>query len=203
MPIAVEPMPCGHEPGPIRKHWTRDQCSTMRDLGFLDERYELIEGEVFLKMGQKPLHRITVLLLQTWLNSLFGDLRVQGQLPIDVGGADAERNEPEPDVAVTSEPTTAYRDRHPGPDDLLLVAEVSDTTLRFDRSTKSALYARVGIREYWVVDIVGRQIVAHRRPTAEGYTEIVAYRTDESIATLACPDAEVRVSELLPPAAAD
>ena len=82
-----------------------------------------------------------------------------------------------------------------------LVVEVSDTTLRFDRTTKAALYARAGIREYWIVDITGRQVLVHRQPAAEGYAEIAAYTADESVAPLALPDEAVRVADLLPPLA--
>ena len=127
---------------------------------------------------------------------------MQTQATIDGGEADPVHNEPEPDAAVTTAPNTAYLDRHPGPVDLELVAEISDTTLRFDRTTKAALYALAGIREYWIVDIVGRQVYVHRQPGSTGYAEITAFGTDEQIATLARPDESVLVSELLPPTAA-
>ncbi|HZO89994.1 MAG TPA: Uma2 family endonuclease [Chthonomonadaceae bacterium] len=97
------------------------------------------------------------------------------------------------------EPTTAYTDRHPCPADLVLVAEVSDTTLRFDLTTKAVLYARAGIREYWVVDIVGRRIDAHRQPATQGYQEILVYEETERLSPLAHPEAAVRVAGLLPP----
>ena len=114
--------------------------------------------------------------------------------------SDNETSEPEPDVAVLAQTATAYSERNPSPADLRLVVAASDTTLRFDLSTKAALYARAGIADYWVVDVTGRQIFVHRQPTANGYTEITAYTADEEIATLARPDAPVRVAALLPPA---
>ncbi|HLV81635.1 MAG TPA: Uma2 family endonuclease, partial [Chthonomonadaceae bacterium] len=138
-------------------------------------------------MGQKPPHRLTVVLLHAWLTAVFGALFVQTQATIDIGDADPDHNEPEPDAAVTVEPNTAYSARNPGPKDLVLVVEVSDTTLRFDRTTKAALYARAGIREYWIVNIVDRQALVHRQPSAEGYQEISAYAPDERITTLARP----------------
>ena len=67
-------------------------------------------------------------------------------------------NEPEPDLAVTREDTTVYADRHPGPADLHLVVEVSDTTLRTDLDFKAGLYARAGIPEYWALDLASRRI---------------------------------------------
>jgi Uma2 family endonuclease len=201
MPQVVAPIPFAPEPAPNRIRWTRAQCDAIRAAGVLNERYELIDGEVLSKMGQKPPHRLAVVLLRTWLTAVFCAFFVQTQAPIDVGDTDPDHNEPEPDAAVTVAPTTTYADRHPGPADLVLVVEVSDTTLRFDRTTKAALYAHAGIREYWVVDLAGRQIFVHRRPATEGYAEITAYGPDESVATLARPDDSVRVSGLLPPAA--
>jgi Uma2 family endonuclease len=201
MPQIIEPISYAQEPAPNRVRWTRAQCDAIVAAGVLNGQYELIDGEVISKMGQKPPHRQAVVLLNAWLTAVFGALLVQTRATIDVGDADPDHNEPEPDVAVTVEPTTAYSDRNPGPADLVLVAEVSDTTLRFDRTTKAALYARAGIREYWIVDIVGRQVLVHRQPTAKGYTEITAYGPDERIATLARPTDSVRVADLLPPVA--
>ncbi len=199
MPQAVEPISHDREPTPHRVRWTRSQCDAIREAGVIDGRYELIDGEVISKMDQKPAHRLTVVLLLAWFRSVLGGLFVQTQATIEVGDADSEHNEPEPDAAVTVAPNTAYADRHPGPQDLLLVLEVSDTTLRFDRTTKAALYARAGIVEYWIVDLNGRQVMVHRQPTAAGYAEITAYGPHESVATLARPEAGVRVADLLPP----
>lgn len=144
---------------------------------------------------------MAVVLLNAWLTAVFGSLFVQTQATINIGDADPDHNEPEPDAAVTVEPNTAYADRHPGPADILLVAEVSDTTLRFDRTTKARLYARAGIREYWIVNLIGRQVLVHRQPSPDGYANITAYGPDEMIATLTQPNIAVRVLDLLPPVA--
>lgn len=187
------------ETAPNRIRWTRQQCEAIQDAGILTGRYELIDGEILSKMGQKPPHRVALVLLHTWLAAVFGSLFVQIQSTIDLSTVSPDYDEPEPDAAVTAQPVTAYTERHPAPADLLLVVEVSDTTLRFDRTTKAALYARAGIREYWVVDIFGRQVFVHRQPTSDGYGEVTAYGAEESAATLARPESPVRVSDLLPP----
>jgi Uma2 family endonuclease len=202
MPQIAEPLRGSPEPPPNRVRWTRAQCDAIRDAGVLTGRYELIDGEIISKMGQKPPHRLVVVLLHAWLTGLFGALFVQVQASIDLGGmedADPTHNEPEPDVAVTAEANTAYLDRHPGPEDLLLVVEVSDTTLRFDRSNKALLYARAGIREYWVVDVKGRQLFVHRQPAVEGFREISLYGPAERVAPLARLDGLTLVADLLPP----
>ncbi|HLK60502.1 MAG TPA: Uma2 family endonuclease [Chthonomonadaceae bacterium] len=186
---------------PNRKRWTRKECELLAQEGRLTGRYELIDGEILSKMGQKPLHRITLKLIAHWLSLLFGDLYVQTEDPILVPGEDGETNEPEPDIAVTLAPTTAYSDRHPRPDDLLLVVEVSDTTLRFDLSTKALLYARSGVREYWVMDVTDRRLYIHRTPTPTGYAQVTAHSEEEAVALADHPETTVLISTLLPPTA--
>jgi Uma2 family endonuclease len=202
MPKTLSGPPRRSGPAPNRKRWTRHECEFLVDNELLPGRYELIDGEIISKMGQKPPHAVVVTLLMNWLAAVFGALFVRVQTTIDVGDAgvaDRSYNEPEPDLAVTRRPCTDYREHHPGPADLLLVAEVSDSSVRFDRTTKALLYARADIQEFWVVDINGRRLFVHRRPTAEGYAEIVEYYPDDMIATLARPEVSVRVAELLPP----
>src|SRR5690348_9199516 len=114
MPQIVEPIPYTQEPTPNRIRWTRAQCDAIQEAGILNGRYELVDGEIILTMGQKPPHRLTVVLLHAWLTAVFGALFVQTQSPIDVGDADPDHNDPEPDAAVTIAPNTAYADRNPG-----------------------------------------------------------------------------------------
>jgi Uma2 family endonuclease len=167
--------------------------------GTLTGRWELIDGEILSKMGQNPPHRITLMLMKQWLKALFGFLNVQTEKPISIPGPAGRTNEPEPDIAVTTAPTTAYTDRHPAPQDLLLVVEVSDSTLRFDLTTKALLYAQVGIQEYWVADIEGRRLHCHRGPTPTGYSEVVVYEEAQQVSPLSRPDAPIGCGDLLPP----
>jgi Uma2 family endonuclease len=195
MPSQRAPRP---EPAPHRKRWKRSECVSLVESGLLTGRYELIDGEIVPKMGQKPAHAFVIVRLTAWLIAIFGGDFVRSQLPIDVTISDNETNEPEPDAAALARPIIAYAERNPGPNDLLLVVEVSDTTLRFDLRAKAALYARAGIRKYWVVGVPGRRIVVHRNPTPRGYRELTAYAESESLAPLVRPDALVMVASLLP-----
>ncbi len=201
MPRILTPgeIPTPPESAPNRIRWTRRQCEAIREAQILTGRYELIDGEIISKMGQKPSHAYVVSLLMAWLVRLFGAEFVRIQSTIDLSAVSPEYDEPEPDAVVTVEPAAAYASRHPGPADLRLVVEASDTTARFDRTVKSALYARAGIGEVWVVDIPGRQLFVCRQPTPAGYAEVTVYIPDESAATLALPDAPVHVADLLPP----
>jgi Uma2 family endonuclease len=198
MPQIVEAAPREREPAPNRIRWTRAQCTAIQDAGVLTGRYELIDGEIISKMGHNPPHATALGLVFGWLAGVFGVQFIRVQTTADAGGADRDHNEPEPDVCVTRQPPRAYSARHPGPEDLLLVVEVSDTTLRFDRTTKAALYAASGIQDYWVLDVRGRRLFVHRRPEGDNYAEITEYGPEESAAPLARPEAAVVVSDLLP-----
>lgn len=199
MPQTLGPPQTPPEPAPNPKRWTRQECEFLVQNELLDGRYELIEGEIISKMGQHRPHAIAVMLITGWLMRVFGDVFIQCQGPINVADADNETNEPEPDVAALARPMNTYTTHAPGPTDVLLVVEVSDTTLRFDLRNKAALYARAGIKEYWVVDVVARRIIAHRQPDGESYSEILEYAAEEMIAPLAHASASVRVTELLAP----
>jgi Uma2 family endonuclease len=112
--------------------------------------------------------------------------------------------EPEPDVVVARGSIRDYSSRHPGPSDIALVIEVSDTTLSFDRSQKAREYAASGIREYWIVNLVDRQIEVHRYPQASATgPEYRIREVNTSTATIKLEiegnqPSELQVSDLLP-----
>ena len=159
--ILVEPE---KETYPPVKLWTTEECDQLEREGKLTERYELIYGVIYLKMPVNPPHRIALILLHQWLVSLFGFLFVQTENSLSIPGEDGRILRPLPDAAVTLEPTTAYTAANPGPADIRLIAEVADSTLDYDLNTKAGIYARVGIPEYLVLDVNGRQIHRHRVP---------------------------------------
>jgi len=142
----------------------------LRDSGLLDHdiRYEFLEGWIVPKMTQKPPHAWTVThidqvveLPSEWLN------RVQCAINTD-------DSEPEPDVAIVRAPETQYVNRHPRGDDIGLLIEVADATLRQDRR-KAEIYAADGIAVYWIINLVDRQIEVHTNPDAANR----AYRNRE------------------------
>ena len=90
-----------------------------------------------------------------------------------------------------------YADDHPGVESLLLVIEVSDTTLRYDRGTKATLYAAAGIREYWIVNLSGRQLEVYREPSQQGYRNLTLLAAEETVAMLALPDFTLSVGAIL------
>jgi Uma2 family endonuclease len=184
---------------PPRKRWTRTDCQALEATGlWAREHLELIEGDLISKMGKKRPHVNVTILLMEWLAAVFGSRYVTQDAPIDVSPEDNPTNEPEPDLAVLEQPCLAYESANPGPSDVRLLVEISDTTLAFDLRTKSHLYARAGIREYWVVDVVGQRIVVHRGPRAGVYEDVVAYHAGQSVEPLSAPGRSFRVDDAFP-----
>jgi Uma2 family endonuclease len=182
---------------PTLKRWKIEECETLQKMGLIEGRYELLEGMIIDKMGSGGKHSKLICLLLIALTRVFGVERMRVQLPIRVAGDHGRYNQPEPDVAVTREAASAYNE-NPLAADLLLAAEVSDSSLHSDMTTKARLYARVGIPEYWVIDAEGERLVVHREPTESGYAEITEWRAGEAVSPLASPTAPIAVSELLP-----
>jgi Uma2 family endonuclease len=185
----IQPQP------PLRlKRWTREEIGFLQKNGFLEgQRYELVEGELINKMGMNEPHAFAIRLLTALLVRLFGS-RVLIQLPIDVSPEDNPTSEPQPDAAVTTT-AASMTSKQPGAGDIVWLIEVSDSTLRFDLTVKAGLYARAGIPDYWVIDLVNRQIIVHRQPALGTYGSVVVYGEQESIAPLESPGSMVRFQE--------
>ncbi len=180
------------------KRWTRKECDFLVSSGILDERYELIEGEIILKMGQNRPHGLIMRAIRRYLERLFTADFMQIQEPVLVASEDDEFNEPEPDLTVLSQLYDNYGLQKPSTGDVVLVVEISHTTMDRDIKTKSRLYARAEFPEYWVADVEARQIWVHRNPSLNGYGVVTIYSDTEEIAPLSRPDAKIRVGELFP-----
>ena len=118
---------------------------------------------------------------------------IQGAVVLD------DHSAPEPDVAVLRWNEDRYRTQHVTPDDVLLLMEVSDSTLAYDRDVKALDYAAAGIPEYWIWDVQHRALLIHRDPHADGYHQVTALRGEQTASPLAFPDLVLRVADILPP----
>jgi Uma2 family endonuclease len=197
MPTVVTELPPRAEPR--RKVWTRAEVDALASTGLFDEQqFELVEGELINTTGKKAPHESSATVLLNWLYGVFGLPFVLHERPINVAPEDNPTSEPQPDLVVLKRDFLHFTTAHPGPEDIRLVVEVSDSTLSFDRRTKAGLYARAGIVEYWVLDIAGRCMIVHRDPRGGRYTSVVAYNADESIAPLAAPESPLRVKDAFP-----
>lgn len=180
--------------------WTVDEYYRMAEVGILgpDERTELIDGEIVPVTPPGPLHASVVDRLTMLLPRMVGSeaiVRVQNPLRLD------EKREPQPDVAVLRFRDDFYAGQPPGADDALLVIEVAESSLSMDRGVKRERYAQFHIPEYWVVDAGRRVVIVHRAPEGGRYTEEREYRAGESWTSPALGGREVRVEDVLGPAA--
>lgn len=170
----------------------------MAEAGLLapDAHVELLEGQILDMFPIGPFHSGTV----NYLANLFarrGGERwiVHSQNPVRLG----ERSEPQPDVALLRPRADSYRTSHPTPDDVFLLVEVADSSLRFDREEKLPLYARAGIPEFWLVNLVDRVLEVYRDPFPETGVYRQTARLSEGVqaAPAAFPDVTLSVAELL------
>jgi Uma2 family endonuclease len=157
---------------------------------FVDERIELIRGALIEMSPQNLPHSYAIQVLTALLvPPLVGRAAVRVQLPFNA----SDDSVPEPDVALVA--PVARKDAHP--DQAFLIVEVSNDSLRFDRKKKSPLYARAGVPEYWIVNLVDRVIERRSEPVGAAYTTLTIFGAAESIAPLAFPDVSLRVAEIL------
>lgn len=198
MPTAILQPPALNSEPP-RKRFTRSEVEQMLDTGlFAGQRFELINGDLIDKMGQNPPHAHSIQALLQWLGVVFGLAAVRVQLPIEAAAAEQERSLPEPDFVVVAESRPDYRIRHPRGDEVLLAVEVADTSARSDATTKRDLYARAGVREYWVVDLAARRIIVHRNLQQGRFESVTILSESDSVAVEARPEETIAVAALLP-----
>jgi Uma2 family endonuclease len=151
---------------------TVEQYHEMVRAGILsdDDPVELLEGLLVKKMPKNPPHRAVTRGATKLLESLYpSGFYVDSQAPITLASS-----EPEPDVLVVRGASEQFKERHPGPADLVLVVEVSDSSLQQDRVAKKMVYAGAGISVYWIINLVDRQVEVFTEPT--GATESPDYR---------------------------
>lgn len=195
-------MTASHVSGLEPRRWTRVEYEQMieHDLFRPEERVELVDGEILRMAAQNSPHMTAVGLVDDALRAAFGagvHIRAQGPLAVD------PMSMPEPDVAVVGGSRRDYRNEHP--ESALLIVEVADTTLSFDRRWKANLYARAGIPEYWIVNLGARQLEVHRDPEAMpaaryrwAYGTVRRLGAEDEVSPLAAPEARIAVADLLP-----
>jgi Uma2 family endonuclease len=159
-----------------------------------DDRVELLNGEIILMAPLGKRHAQAVRRLIKKLERTFGDSAyVDCQNPIILD----DFSEPQPDILMLDLAIDA-KGELPRPQDVYFVLEVSDSTLRYDSQTKLAAYARVGIPEYWIVNLADNVIDVHRQPQGETYAESTRYSRGEKVAPARFPDRFIAVDEIIP-----
>lgn len=186
------PSPPAAPAGPRPLRWTCAEFHRFGDMGVFEGRRAMLIHGVILEQGpMTPPHAITLGLVEEALRTAFGaGWRIRGQSPLVLG----QDLDPEPDFAVMAG-TPRGNSGHPTTAEL--VVEVADSSLDFDTNEKRLLYARAGIREYWVVDVNGRRLLVYRDPRSGDYTNQQALGSADAVSPLVVPAVAVRVADLL------
>jgi Uma2 family endonuclease len=168
-----------------RRRFTVEEYHKMGEAGILrgDERVELVYGEVVEMNPIDCRHAACVKELNWLLGKQLGDgFRVDVQNPVRL----SEGLEPQPDLAVVR--ARDYRVSLPGPEDVMLLIEVADTSLAYDRDVKLPMYADAGIREVWLVDLAGGTIERHTDPSGDSYRLTARVGRKESLRSEVLPE---------------
>lgn len=199
VPVVVASIDMEH---PTRTHWTRAEYERLIGVGVFHpgEPIELLGGQLIVAEPQGSAHHTTLGLVEDALRVVFGPgwlVRSQGPIALD------DESEPEPDVAVAPGSRRDYSRAHPARP--VLVVEVAESSLSFDRDHKGSLYARARLEDYWLLNLLDRVLEVYREPMADPsaavglrYASRQTLAPASAIAPLAAPDGPVRVSDLLP-----
>lgn len=184
-------------------HWLIS-CGFFERNPVVADPVEFIDGYLIEMSPNHPPHALAVERLDDVLHvALGGRARVRCQLPITLP---EQNSEPEPDVAVVTRQHASLR-QHPGGGEVLLVCEVADSSLAYDRKVKLDLYARAGIGEYWIINLNDQVLEIYRQPIVVGRRATYQMRLEllpnQRIAPLAFPDVEIALSEIFPEREAD
>lgn len=179
-----------------KRLFTVHEYFRMVETGILAERdrVELIDGEVVAMTPIGPRHNACVgnaaeaLVLAAAGRVL---VRSQGSVRLNLF------TQPEPDVVALRPRPDRYARSHPGPDDILLVIEVADSSLAYDRDVKAPVYARAGIPEYWLVDLPDNLVLRHQQPEGARYRRVDALRRGDSLAPAFLPECAIAADILL------
>ncbi|APC07882.1 Uma2 family endonuclease [Neomoorella thermoacetica] len=180
-----------------RRRFTVDEYYQMARAGILgeDDRVELIEGEIIEMVPIGTRHAACIRRLLHIFSTKIGDnALVDTQNPLRLG----QNSEPQPDLMLLKPRDDYYATFHPRPEDVLLLVEVADTSVAFDREVKVNLYARGGVNEVWLVNLQAQQVTAYHLPSPSGYREVKEYGRGDHISPLVFPGLNIPVQDILP-----
>lgn len=179
-----------------RKHFTVDEYHRMGQAGVFseDDRVELVEGEILMMSPIGSYHAASVKQVSSEFHNILGGRAIVSvQDPIALN----DLSEPQPDIALIRPRADFYRHALPTASDVLLIIEVADTSVDYDRDIKLPAYARSGIPEVWLADIPAETVTAHTEPANGVYRTVRTYRRGDSITPLHFPDLSIEVTSIL------
>lgn len=176
-----------------RRHWiTVEEFERMGEAGIFaeDERVELIEGEIFEMAPVRAKHAECLSrLVRIFVKGSEALVRVQDPIRL------SEQSEPQRDFALVKNQSCAQA--HPGLEDVLLLIEMADASLAYDRTVKLSLYARYGIPEVWLVDLSQSRIEVYPQPSPSGYLEVKEAKPGERLSAIFCHEVTLEVEKVL------
>lgn len=185
------------QPRVVRRKFTVEEYHRLAEAGILgeDDRVELIDGEIVEMSPIGARHAGAVNRIRYYLTPIevSGRALISIQNPVRLG----DFGEPQPDIALLRPRADFYAAEHPGPEDVLLVIEIAETSADYDRQVKVPLYARWGIPDAWLVDLAQDRIEVYRSPSPEGYREVRVVSRGEWVAPVVFPDLELRGEDIL------
>ena len=179
-----------------RKRFTTHEYEQIIAAGVIgeDDRVELLEGEIVEMSPIGPSHSSCVVRLTRLLYKLDApDIIIRVQDPIHLG----EFSKPQPDISVVQQRDDLYSSGHPEPEDILLLIEVAESSLSYDRDAKLPLYARAGIPEVWIVALLPQTVEVFRSPGENGYNEATGLHRGDTVAALNLPQLTLTVASIL------
>jgi hypothetical protein len=179
-----------------KKRFTVDEYQRMGQVGILseDDRVELIDGEIVAMMPIGPRHNACVASANRALVTAAGSDAIvlpQGSVRLNL------YYEPEPDLVLLRPRADFYASRHAGPRDILLIVEIAESSIDYDREVKTRVYAEFGVPEYWIADLNANLVWRYSAPESGAYQTVAQHRRGESIAPALLPACVVAVDALL------
>ncbi|WP_254566590.1 Uma2 family endonuclease [Oscillatoria sp. HE19RPO] len=188
---------------PTAKRFTIQEYHRLTELGFFQEgdRVELIQGEILQMAAKGTAHTtVTKRLLRAFGQRLGERATIQIQDPLFL----APNSEPEPDIALVKNRADDYLSGHPTPEDVILVIEIADSSLRYDREVKLPLYAKSGIADYWIFNLVNNTLECYSEPYQDnresfGYRQRRIVLPNEQVPLPGFSDILLDLAEIFPP----
>jgi Uma2 family endonuclease len=179
--------------GVTRRRFTAEEFERIAETGIfdVDPRIELLDGEL-LEMA--PIGAPHVLCVMRLTNIFPPKLAGRALISVQSSFRLTDSSEPQPDLIIIR--NRDYGNALPRAEDVLLVIEVSDTSLRYDRDDKLPRYAAAGIPEVWIADVARKQLTAYRSPSPDGYRQVLTLTRHATISPLAFPDIELRWEDI-------
>ena len=173
--------------------WSIEEWHELVNSGLLEGKpVEFLAGEIIEVSPEGVEHSYTNDTVVNYLRDILSNLAyVKESHPITL-----DNSEPEPDIAIVRLPATIYRTHHPYPQDIYWLIEISNRTLKTDLNQKKIIYARNGIPEYWVIDLVNKKLIVHTQVQNNSYTQVTEYTTG-TVSPLAFANIAIALDRLL------